>query len=264
MSDEMKYRQEPTAAAEGGIHDEHHVELGNHGAASQMVAHAGTNKTKRATATRRQIAANRANAARSTGPRTVEGKEVVARNAIKHGLTSRSVLLPGDDEKAYKIFVAGMTIFFAPQGTLEEELLQQIVNAMWVRRRIQQIESGALRYLVSDDIDPAVFADLWIRLPDSLSRYAAAKDRVIFRAMQELGRLQEQRKEKLSDAPVQRQKFHAAYDELHTVQKLIETRIKELERKPEAKPNTNAEPEMSPASPRTLDAVLPLKPSKAP
>ena len=34
----------------------------------------------------RKIAANRANARRSTGPRTVSGKETSRRNALKHGL----------------------------------------------------------------------------------------------------------------------------------------------------------------------------------
>jgi hypothetical protein len=35
--------------------------------------------------TPRRIEANRRNAARSTGPRSAEGKTLVARNAIKHG-----------------------------------------------------------------------------------------------------------------------------------------------------------------------------------
>ena len=44
-----------------------------------------------------QIAANRANAQRSTGPRSEEGKARVAQNGLKHGLCSTRVLLPGED-----------------------------------------------------------------------------------------------------------------------------------------------------------------------
>ena len=44
-----------------------------------------------------RIAANRANAARSTGPKTVEGKEQSRRNALKHGLAGAGVVLPEKD-----------------------------------------------------------------------------------------------------------------------------------------------------------------------
>src|SRR5262245_318242 len=79
-------------------------------------------KRRRTTPTRRQIAANRANAKKSTGPRTLEGKEIVARNAIRHGLTSRSPLLPGDDPKEYELFAEGLEMCWAPQTEQEVEL----------------------------------------------------------------------------------------------------------------------------------------------
>jgi hypothetical protein len=41
-------------------------------------------------ATDAQVAANRLNAQESTGPRTTEGKAVVAQNAVKHGLLARA------------------------------------------------------------------------------------------------------------------------------------------------------------------------------
>jgi len=40
---------------------------------------------------------NRRNAQRSTGPRSAEGKDRCRFNALKHGLTARSTLLPGED-----------------------------------------------------------------------------------------------------------------------------------------------------------------------
>ncbi len=40
----------------------------------------------------RQLAANRANALRSTGPQTPEGQAVSARNALKHGILSKAVI----------------------------------------------------------------------------------------------------------------------------------------------------------------------------
>ena len=49
-----------------------------------------------------RIAANRLNAQKSTGPRTAEGKAVVAQNAVKHGLLAREGLLRGEDREEYE------------------------------------------------------------------------------------------------------------------------------------------------------------------
>jgi hypothetical protein len=48
-------------------------------------------------ATIKQMEANQRNALQSTGPKTAEGKAVVALNAMKHGLLLREFLLPSDD-----------------------------------------------------------------------------------------------------------------------------------------------------------------------
>ena len=44
-----------------------------------------------------QLLANRANALKSTGPRTVEGKDASRRNAVKHGLASETLILPDEE-----------------------------------------------------------------------------------------------------------------------------------------------------------------------
>ncbi len=51
-----------------------------------------------------RILANQANAARSTGPKTVEGKEISRRNSLKHGMTGAGVVLSEADaaEVAYR------------------------------------------------------------------------------------------------------------------------------------------------------------------
>ena len=54
-------------------------------------------------ATPAQMAANRMNAQRSTGPKTIEGKEAARRHALKHGLTGGGVVLPGEDEQEVAI-----------------------------------------------------------------------------------------------------------------------------------------------------------------
>src|SRR4028119_1382113 len=46
--------------------------------------------------------ANRRNALKSTGPKTPEGKSAVRLNAVRHGLLSKEVRLPGEDEEALR------------------------------------------------------------------------------------------------------------------------------------------------------------------
>jgi len=53
-------------------------------------------------ATDRQIAANRANAQKSTGPRTQAGKAASSANAIKSGVYAQSTLIPGEDPAEYE------------------------------------------------------------------------------------------------------------------------------------------------------------------
>ena len=56
-----------------------------------------------------QLTANRANAAKSTGPRTPEGKEASRANALKHGLTGAGLVLPeraaAETERRYEAMV---------------------------------------------------------------------------------------------------------------------------------------------------------------
>ena len=48
----------------------------------------------------KQARANRRNTLNSTSPKTPKGKAVVRPNALRHGLLSQDVLLPGEDEAA--------------------------------------------------------------------------------------------------------------------------------------------------------------------
>jgi hypothetical protein len=61
--------------------------------------------------------ANRSNALESTGPRTPAGKAIVARNAIKHGLLSREVVLMMEDRAAFRALATGLREYLQPGTT---------------------------------------------------------------------------------------------------------------------------------------------------
>jgi hypothetical protein len=89
-----------------------------------------------------QLAANRANAQLSTGPRTVRGKSQSCLNAIKTGLTGRTVLLPTDDAAHYERHVRSYFNRFKPQEDRECELVQCMADTLWRILRIPSLESG--------------------------------------------------------------------------------------------------------------------------
>ena len=149
----------------------------------------------------KQIAANRANAAQSTGPTTPEGKAAVRLNAIKHGLLSREVLLPGEEAQQLVRLGKRLRSELAPIGELETLLADRVISSAWRLRRLLRVEIGIFerfRYNYQDEDQGAGFA--FSRDADStdsfsrLARYEATIERGMFRALSHLRRLQAERK----------------------------------------------------------------------
>jgi hypothetical protein len=95
-------------------------------------------------ASEKQMVANRKNAERSTGPKTGAGKRAIAGNAVKHGLLSGHVLLPGDDVAAFEALREGMWEALKPTGELEGVLADRIVHGLWRLQRLGLVETGLL------------------------------------------------------------------------------------------------------------------------
>jgi hypothetical protein len=106
-------------------------------------------------ATRRQKRANRKNAEKSTGPNTVEGKQVSSQNAITHGLHARSVVIDSkhfhEDPDEYRALLQSLHETFQPEGKFEEYLVGKIANALWRCNRAAAAETAC----VSRSIDRA-------------------------------------------------------------------------------------------------------------
>jgi hypothetical protein len=85
--------------------------------------------------TEAQVAANRVNAQKSTGPRTAEGKAAVTQNAVKHGLRAQAVVLPGEDGYEYARYHGQMQEQLQPADVQEIELAERIVGLSWRLRR---------------------------------------------------------------------------------------------------------------------------------
>src|SRR5687768_15654192 len=92
-------------------------------------------------ATERQIAANRKNALKSTGPRTERGKAIASLNAVQHGLRAINPVLPGFKHPAEwhahrETVVTGL----APKGSFETMLAERAALILWRLGRVARYE----------------------------------------------------------------------------------------------------------------------------
>ena len=77
-------------------------------------------------ASENQVAANRRNAAKSTGPKTAQGKQVVRMNALKHGLRAERVVIPGEDPEEFEALFQGLQEDWQPVGARENLLVERL------------------------------------------------------------------------------------------------------------------------------------------
>ena len=76
----------------------------------------------------------------ATGPTSAAGKAKSSLNALRTGLTGRTVLLPADDANAYTELLTGLADELQPVGLREAALVQSIADALWRLERIPRLE----------------------------------------------------------------------------------------------------------------------------
>jgi hypothetical protein len=79
----------------------------------------------------RRAEINRANSEHSTGPRTESSKKRSSQNALRHGLTCRTAVLPTEDQAAYKQHCRQFRDEYQPANTSETQLVQELTDTSW-------------------------------------------------------------------------------------------------------------------------------------
>ena len=90
----------------------------------------------------KQIAANRRNASKSTGPTTEEGKQRSRCNAVRHGIAAETAIGALEDAQDYKAFKSAITADYDAQSAVERELVLRLANLLWRLRRATAMETG--------------------------------------------------------------------------------------------------------------------------
>jgi len=100
------------------------------------------------TSSQRRTEANRKNALTSSGPRTDEGKAVVSRNAIRHGIFARDLIIRAggyqENEEEYQGLLEALQSDLEPRGATEHLLVEKITIGYWRLRRLLRYETGVI------------------------------------------------------------------------------------------------------------------------
>ena len=166
-----------------------------------------------------QLNANRENAQKSCGPTSPDGKAKSSLNALKTGLTGRTILLPTDDIDAYQQLVARTFTDLAPESDRERAIAQIIADTDWRLLRIAPLEASLwavgfrkLGDLYPEETDPAnrtalIQGEVFTFYRRDFSNIALQERRLRSQRnadLAELLALRQQRAEKAEQARVQR------------------------------------------------------------
>ena len=122
-----------------------------------------------------------------TGPRTELGKQRASRNATKHGVFSKIVVLKGESPAEYEELLEGMREAFQPEGALEELLVEKLATMAWRQRRL--LLAGGVEILKNTVLVEWGYAPGF----DRLLHYEAHLERNFDRTLSQLERLQRMR-----------------------------------------------------------------------
>ncbi len=91
---------------------------------------------------------SRINGRKSKGPGTEAAKARSRYNALKHGMTAESVLLPGEDPAEFEARRLALHAQIRPRNALEGELVDRLARGSWMLERTERSAAARLEYRV--------------------------------------------------------------------------------------------------------------------
>src|ERR1700739_731961 len=139
--------------------------------------------------TAKQIAANRLNAQKSTGPKTEEGKAKSCLNRLSHGLASSATIVPGENPEEFKALLTDLVAEYEPATPTEQILVEKMCMNQWLSLRAFRLQGEAFldRRLMGESF--GIPKDLGL-----LIRYQTSAERAFHKAHNELVKAQKERK----------------------------------------------------------------------
>jgi len=139
-----------------------------------------------------QHAANKANAAFSTGPRTESGKSRSSRNALSFGLFTLNDFVRENETEDYTRICTSLWTELTPDGPVEEFLTTELISSTWRLRRCRMVEQELAGFDIIDPIDPMQNPETQ-KQQKSVDRARAQSHSIFHRCLNALRKVQTER-----------------------------------------------------------------------
>jgi hypothetical protein len=135
--------------------------------------------------THKQIAASRANGAKSRGPVTAEGKRRAAQSNTDRAMLARTVLLSGESRERFDSLLTSLHEELRPQSVIETMLIHKMTVAHWRLMRAWAMESARIAHEADPQVEdpPTRDALAFGKAKANMSEYEMRCDRQFTRAL---------------------------------------------------------------------------------
>ena len=100
-----------------------------------------------------KILASRLNGSKSRGPITAQGKQKSSLNALKHGLTAKTLVLSNEDHALFEKLQPNYIDSIQPTSALELEIIQRMVTAEWRLRRVWSVGTALTDDMLQEEAE---------------------------------------------------------------------------------------------------------------
>ena len=90
---------------------------------------------------------------KSTGPKTIEGKKAISKNALKHGLFTNEAVIAGESIEDYNTMREKTLDELSPVGNMETILAERIVSLTWRLKRIERFQSIVIDAMIDKKLN---------------------------------------------------------------------------------------------------------------
>ena len=87
---------------------------------------------------------SRINGAKSRGAVTPEGRANSSMNAVRHGMTAKTLILCNENQDQFLEIMNAYFDYFQPSNQIEVDLISEMVAARWRLRRVWRYETAIL------------------------------------------------------------------------------------------------------------------------